>query len=516
MTGPEDLASWKALAGLSAQEGRVPGACSGPMRLSTGGLLMDFSRQRVDDEIIETLLTLADESGLQNAIEDLFEGGIVNASEGRPALHAAIRAPRDERPKAVAELIEAEQERMFDLANRVRDGHLRGATGKPFSTVVHIGIGGSRLGPELVVRALGGDLEVRFLSNVDGTAAIRTFMHLDPNETLVVVASKSFETLETMTNARYARSWLLERTGDAEAVGQHFIAVTANIDAAHRFGIPENRCLAMWDWVGGRYSLWSAVGLPIALALGEAGFREFADGAHHMDRHFRESSPAESLPAMLALLGIWNSNFLDASTHAVLVYDHRLSILPQFLQQLEMESNGKSVRNDGQRSRVPTAPVIWGGEETDGQHAFHQLLHQGTRAFSSDFIAVIDPGHDLADQHRWLIANCLGQGEAMLAGAPSEDVSFDAPHRAVTGNHPSTTILLDRLDGRNLGMLLALYEHKVFCQSVIWRINPFDQWGVELGKRLASRVYDALGTGSADTVDASTASLVRTFNSRSK
>ena len=481
------------------------------MRLGTGGLLMDFSRQLVDDAIIDALLRLAHESGLQAAIEDLFTGGIVNASEGRAALHTAIRAPRDERPEAVADVIEAEQQRMFDLARRVRDGRWRGASGKPFTTVVHIGIGGSRLGPELVARALGSDLEIRFLSNLDGAAAIRTFMHLDPDETLVVVASKSFETLETMTNARYARSWLLERTGDANAVEQHFIAVTANIDAARRFGIPEQHCLAMWDWVGGRYSLWSAVGIPIALALGEAGFRELADGAYRMDRHFRTSRPSENLPVMLALLGIWNSNFLDASTHAVLVYDHRMAILPQFLQQLEMESNGKSVTNDGERSRVTTAPVIWGGEETDGQHAFHQLLHQGTRAFSSDFIAVVDPGHDLTEQHRWLVANCLGQGEAMLAGAMSDD----APHRAVAGNHPSTTILLDRLDGRHLGMLLALYEHKVFCQSVIWRINPFDQWGVELGKQLAGRIYDALGASPDDTLDASTASLVRALKSRS-
>ena len=480
------------------------------MRLGSGGLLMDYSRQRVDDEIIDTLCALANQSGLQAAIENLFSGGIVNASEGRAALHTAIRAPREERPEAVASLIEAEQQRMFDLARRVRDGRWRGVTGKPFTTVVHIGIGGSRLGPELVVRALGGDLEIRFLSNVDGAAAIRTFRHLDPNETLVIVASKSFGTLETMTNARYARSWLLERTGDANAVEQHFIAVTANVDAARRFGIPEHHCLAMWDWVGGRYSLWSAVGMPVALALGEAGFRELADGAYRMDRHFRASPPNENMPVMLALLGIWNSNFLDASTHAVLVYDHRMAILPQFLQQLEMESNGKSVRNDGGRSRVSTAPVIWGGEETDGQHAFHQLLHQGTRAFSADFIAVIDPGHDLADQHRWLLANCLGQGEALLTGAPSP---ADAPHQAVAGNHPSTTLLLDRLDGRHLGMLIALYEHKVFCQGVIWGINPFDQWGVELGKQLARRVYDALGENTDHAVDASTAALIEVLRS---
>ena len=511
MTGPEDLRSWKQLEALSAREGRPNPT---PMRLGTGGLLMDFSRQHVDDEIIDALISLAEESGLQSAIDDLFEGAVVNASEGRAALHTAMRAPHGKRPEAVADLIEAEQARMLDLARRVRDGRWRGATDRPFSTVVHIGIGGSRLGPELVVKALGSELDIRFLSNVDGTAAIQAFTNLDPNETLIVVASKSFETLETMSNARYARSWLLERTGDANAIGRHFIAVTANVDAARRFGIPVNRCLPMWDWIGGRYSLWSAVGLPIAIALGEAGFRELVDGAHHMDRHFRTASLAENVPAMLALLGIWNSNFLGASTHAVLVYDHRLATLPQFLQQLEMESNGKSVRNDGAQSGVPTAPVVWGGEETDGQHAFHQLLHQGTRAFSADFITVANPGHDLVDQHRWLLANCVGQGEAMLKGAATEDSSDSAPHRAVVGNHPSTTIVLDRLDGRSLGNLLALYEHKVFCQGVIWRINPFDQWGVELGKQIARRVYDALGAGPDDTMDASTASLVRALKTQ--
>ncbi|MCY3818586.1 MAG: glucose-6-phosphate isomerase [Gammaproteobacteria bacterium] len=509
MTAPEDLQSWNRLAALAAQERDDRKVDPASMRLTTDGLLMDFSRQRVDQDIIDALLALARETGVEAAIENLFEGALVNVSERRAALHTAMRAPHEERPEAVADLIEAEQARMLDVARRVREGDWRGATGKPFSTVVHIGIGGSRLGPELVVNALGGDFDIRFLSNVDGNAAILAFADLDPNETLIVVASKSFGTLETLTNARFARSWLLERTGDANAVAQHFVAVTANVEAARDFGIPADRCLPIWDWIGGRYSLWSAVGLPIAIALGETGFCELLDGAHDMDRHFRTAPPAQNLPLMLALLGIWNNNFLDGSTHAMLVYDSRLAILPQFLQQLEMESSGKSVTNDGSPSRIDTAPVIWGGEETDGQHAFHQLLHQGTRAFSADFIAVADPGHDLADQHRWLLANCLGQGEALLAGAPSP---ADAPHQAVAGNHPSTTLLLDRLDDRRLGMLLALYEHKVFCQSVIWGINPFDQWGVELGKQLARRVYDALGEDSeADDMDAATASLVDTL-----
>ncbi|MDE0451996.1 MAG: glucose-6-phosphate isomerase [Gammaproteobacteria bacterium] len=507
MTAVQDLRSWNRLVALAAQE-RISRPAS--MRLDTGGLLMDFSRQRIDQDIIDALIALAQESDLPSAIEDLFEGATVNASERRAALHTAIRAPHHERPDGVADVIEAEQARMLDVARHVREGDWRGATGKPFSTVVHIGIGGSRLGPELVVNALGGDFDIRFLSNVDGNAAIRAFADLDPNETLIVVASKSFGTLETLTNARYARSWLLERTGDENAVARHFVAVTANIEAARRFGIPADRCLPIWDWIGGRYSLWSAVGLPIAIALGETGFRELLGGAHHMDHHFRTSPSAQNLPLMLALLGIWNNNFLDASTHAVLVYDHRLAILPQFLQQLEMESSGKSVTNDGSPSRIDTAPVIWGGEETDGQHAFHQLLHQGTRAFSADFVAVANPGHDLADQHRWLLANCLGQGEALLTGAPSP---ADAPHQAVAGNHPSTTLLLDRLDSRRLGMLIALYEHKVFCQSVIWGINPFDQWGVELGKQLARRVYDALGVSTDDTIDESTASLVDVLKS---
>lgn len=512
MTSPQDLRSWNRLAALSAQADRKSDSAS--MRLAADGLLMDFSRQRVDQDIIDALIALARESGVESAIEGLFEGALVNVSESRAALHTAIRAPHRERPETVADVIEAELARMLAVARRVREGDWRGATGKPFSSAVHIGIGGSRLGPELVVNALGGDFDIRFLSNVDGNAAIGAFADLDPNETLIVVASKSFGTLETLANARFARSWLLERTGDANAVAQHFVAVTANVEAARRFGITADRCLPIWDWIGGRYSLWSAVGLPIVIALGETGFRELLDGAHHMDRHFRTSPPAQNLPLMLALLGIWNNNFLDASTHAVLVYDHRLAILPRFLQQLEMESSGKSVRKDGSPSRVDTAPVVWGGEETDGQHAFHQLLHQGTRAFSADFVAVADPGHDLADQHRWLLANCLGQGEALLTGAPSP---ADAPHQAVAGNHPSTTLLLDRLDCRRLGMLLALYEHKVFCQSVIWGINPFDQWGVELGKQLARRVYDALDEDSKDdTVDASTANLVDTLKRRQR
>ena len=506
MTAPENLKSWNRLAALATQERDIRDAHPASMRLAIDGLLMDFSRQRVDQEIIDALIALAEERGLESAIEDLFEGATVNASERRAALHTAMRAPLHERPEAVAALIETEQARMLDVARNVREGDWRGANGKPFSTVLHIGIGGSRLGPELVVNSLGGDFDIRFLSNVDGNAAIQAFTDLDPDETLIVVASKSFGTLETLTNARYARSWLLEHSGDANAVAKHFVAVTANVEAARDFGIPADRCLPIWDWIGGRYSLWSAVGLPIAIALGETGFRELIDGAHRMDRHFRTSPPAQNLPLMLALLGIWNNNFLDASTHAVLVYDHRLALLPQFLQQLEMESSGKSITNDGRPSRVATAPVIWGGEETDGQHAFHQLLHQGTRAFSADLVAVADPGHDLDDHHRWLLANCLGQGEALLTGASS---AADAPYRAVPGNHPSTTFLLDRLDGRRLGMLLALYEHKVFCQSVIWGINAFDQWGVELGKQLARRIYDALGTSPEDdTMHASTASLV--------
>ena len=452
---------------------------------------MDFSKQAVADDVVDALVELAQESELAGAIEDLFSGAPINNTDNRPVLHTLLRAPAEACPAEVAE----ERERFLAVAQAVRTGTRRGYTGRPFEAVVAIGIGGSQLGPELVVDALRTPQapEVRFLANVDGDAATRALAGLDPATTLVVAVSKSFTTLETRVNAETTRSWFLERTCDPGAVAEHFLAVTANQEAAAEFGIrPENR-FDIWDWVGGRFSLWSAAGLPVAIALGRDGFDELLAGARMVDDHFRTTPLDDNIPLLLALLAVWNTNFHGTATHAVLPYDRRLRLLASHLQQLEMESNGKSVRRDGTTVGTHTAPVVWGGEETNGQHAFHQLLHQGTRAFSADFIAVARAGHDLRAHHDWLLANCLAQSKAMREGR-SADGDLGS-HRTVPGNHPTTTLLLDELNPRSLGALLALYEHKVFCLGAIWQINAFDQWGVELGKELAGPIYDELASG---------------------
>ncbi len=520
---PEGLAAWRRLGDLAERRAGVPGQ-AGENRFEAysaqlGPLLVDYSKQRVDAEVMAALVDLAMESGVVAAIDELFSGAPVNLSENRAALHTALRAPpgaeADPAALASAEHARAERGRFLDFAERLRGGQWRGCAGRPIRAVVHIGIGGSQLGPELACAALappaGGGPEIRFLANVDGAAATAALDGLAPTTTLFIVASKSFTTLETRVNAATARSWFLERTCAPDAMARHFVAVTGEpAAAAAELGLPPENCFAMWDWVGGRYSLWSAAGLPVAIALGRAGFEELLAGARLVDEHFRHAPLAANLPAILALLQVWNSNFHGAASHAVLAYDRRLRLLPEYLQQLEMESNGKSVRRDGEAVTTHTAPVIWGGEETNGQHAFHQWLHQGTRAFSADFIAVARPAHALAAHHRWLLANCLAQSQAMLLGRHSEpaDGAAVAAHRRVAGNHPSTTLLLDELTPRALGALLALYEHKVFCLGVIWQINSFDQWGVELGKELAGPIHDQLaGTADGDQ-DASTTGLL--------
>ena len=462
-----------------------------------GPLLVDYSKQRLNEETQRTLVALAYQSGLPAAIASLFAGEPVNSTENRAALHMDLRAPAPAKADAAgaagaagAADAKSERRRFLAFAESVRSGAWRGATGRPVAAVVHIGIGGSHLGPELIVNALApaaAGPEVHFLANIDGHAASAALAGLDPATTLVIVASKSFTTLETMHNAATAKSWFLERTCSPAALARHFVAVTADIAAARRFGVSQAGCFRLWDWVGGRFSLWSAVGLPIAIALGSAAFKELLAGAHAVDEHFRTAPLDRNLPALLALLQIWNTNFLGADSHAVLAYDRRLKLLPDYLQQLEMESNGKSVRVDGKRTATHTCPVIWGGEESNGQHAFHQLLHQGTRAFSADLVACVKPAHDLRSHHGWLLANCLAQGKAMRQGRRADD-----PHRRIAGGHPCTTILLDELTPHALGALLALYEHKVFCASAIWQINPFDQWGVELGKELAGQIHAQL------------------------
>ena len=493
---PQELAAWQRLGKLAAKHAGAKVAVAGRRSFGVfsrrlGPLIVDYSKQPIDQEILRTLVALGNESGLPTAIADLFAGAPVNTTEDRAVRHMALREPRVEAAPPPSDA----RERFLAFAEAVRSGDYRGFTGRPIETVVAIGIGGSHLGPELVVDALAemhNAPQVRFLANIDGEAARRTLAGLDPATTLVVVISKSFTTLETRTNARTVASWFVERTCDVAALGRHFVAVTANADAARNWGVPAENCFPMDDAVGGRYSLWSAAGLPAAIALGRNAFEAMLAGAHRADEHFRRAPIIDNLPALLALLQIWNANFHGAATHAVLAYDHRLRLLPQYLQQLEMESNGKSIHLDGEPVATHTAPVIWGGEETNGQHAFHQLLHQGTRAFSADFIACVAPGHDLADHHDWLLANCLAQSKAMREGRTDEEGVAVANHRRIPGGHASTTVLLDELTPKTLGTLLALYEHKVFCASVIWQTNAFDQWGVELGKELAGQMRTEL------------------------
>ena len=508
-----ELPAWQRLARLAGRLITVPlrdllddADRADSLRVCTHGLLFDFSRQRVDSQALQALLSLAEQRDWQGRVHDLLEGADVNTTERRPALHTALRSPPGEAPDAAREVPEA-LSRIARFADAVRNGSRTGCTGKAFRDVVNIGIGGSDLGPRLVVDALqphGSRPRLHFVANIDGQAISAALAGLNPETTLFVLTSKSFATLETRVNAETARSWFLERTGRAGAMGRHFVAVTANREAALAFGLPPENLFPLWDWVGGRYSLWSPAGLPAAIALGAAAFHELLRGAHAMDRHFRAEPAGSNAPLLAALLGVWNTNFLGAASHAVLPYDERLRLLPDYLQQLETESNGKRVRHDGSPVGVHTVPVLWGGTGTTGQHAFHQMLHQGTRSFSADFIVCAAGGHDLEDHRRWLAANALSQGKAMAEGNDAGD-----PHRAVPGNHATSTIVLDRLVPATLGALLAYFEHKVFCQGLVWDINSFDQWGVQLGKQLAETLFGQLAGEPTGGQDPSTRALIR-------
>ena len=506
---PEQLAAWQRLGALTRDVDRATDTrYDHGFSQRLGPLFLDFAKQRVDSRVRDALVDLASESALPTAIADLFAGARVNHTEARPALHTELRKPTTETKAEVGR----ERERFLRFAEDVHSGRCRGVTGERFRAVVHVGIGGSHLGPELACDALdaGGDRpEVRFLANVDGAAVERALAGLQPASTLVIVASKSFETLETRVNAATLRRWFAPLGSVAEAVRCHFVAVTGNTQAAQEFGVAPERRFRLWDWVGGRFSLWSAVGLPVAIALGREPFEELLAGAHSVDAHFADAPPHANVPVTLALLQIWNTNFLGATSHAVLPYDHRLRLLPAYLQQLEMESNGKSTRVDGEPTATHTVPIVWGGEETGGQHAFHQLLHQGTRAFSADFVACARPGHGLPAHHDWLLANCLAQSKALAEGDAAESA-----HKRVRGGHPSTTILLDALTPESLGALLALYEHKVFAAGSMWRINSFDQWGVQLGKTLAATIHEQLRAADAPGQDASTRALLREIRRR--
>lgn len=520
MSAPEQRPAWKALTRLATEFGRrslsellADQSRNAALALAAPGMLLDFTKQRVTADVVQRLVQLAEQQDLAAQVERLFCGDHVNTTEDRPALHTALRARSGERPGETDAAVAATLSRLSAAATALHRGTLRGYTGKAINDVVHIGIGGSHLGPELAVEALGqaafGGPRCHFVANVDGEALTTALRGLNPDTTLFIVVSKSFSTVETRVNAVSARSWFVERTARLDALHQHFLAVTANVPAAVEFGIAEDMIYPMWDWVGGRFSLWSAVGLPIALTAGADAFAGLLAGARDMDQHFRSAPFASNGPVLMALMGIWNYNFLGAASHAVLPYNQRLRLLPDYLQQLEMESNGKSVRLDGSAVGVHSMPIVWGGEGTNGQHAFHQLLHQGTRAFTADFILTAQPEHQLAEHHRWLLANGLAQSQAMMAGQEADD-----PHRRVAGNKPTTTIVLDRLTPYALGSLLACYEHKVFCQGVIWNINSFDQWGVELGKRLALPIHDQLGGAAAPHQDASTRRLIAHLRGR--
>ncbi|MCM2308561.1 MAG: glucose-6-phosphate isomerase [Sulfuritalea sp.] len=491
--------------------------------------LLDYSKQRVTQETMALLGGLWQAADVPGWIARMRAGEPINHTEGRAALHIALRHPTGPIMHAgqdVMPAVHAELDKMRRFAGEIHGRHWRGATGEPISDVVNIGIGGSDLGPRMATQALAAfrhpDIRVHYVANLDGADLATVLATVQPRTTLFVIASKTFTTQETMQNAASARHWLVHALGEA-AVARHFVAVSTNLAEVARFGIEPANAFAFWDWVGGRYSLWSAIGLPLVLAVGFDNFRQLLAGAHAMDEHFFAAPPAQNLPGQLALLEIWNSNFLGADNRAVLPYSQSLGLLPRYLQQLEMESNGKQIDRQGQALDCATAPVLWGEAGTNGQHAFYQLIHQGGRQVPCEFIACRRPDFDLPGHHEKLLANCFAQSEALMrgktlaettaalaaSGMSADQAAFLAPYRSFPGNQPSTTLLLPRLDPHNLGALLALYEHKVFVQSVIWDINPFDQWGVEYGKQLANRLLPViLGTASADQLDSSTAGLV--------
>jgi len=485
----------------------------GRFSLALDGVLLDYSKQLVTAETLRLLGALARECGVEAAIRDMFAGRRVNATENRAALHVALRAaaPVTLDGRDVTKEVRDTLAAMRRFSAGVQAGRIKGAGGRAFTDVVNIGIGGSDLGPRLACEALAPWLKARprphFVSNVDGAALASVLAPLDPRTTLLVIASKTFTTQETLQNAKSARAWLARALGGKGAAG-HLCAVTADRARAAAFGVAPDRVFPMWDWVGGRYSLWSAVGLPLALAAGMKVFEELLAGARAMDEHFRSAPLERNLPVTLALLEVWNATFRGVPARAVVPYDERLRLLPAYLQQLEMESNGKHVTRDGLGVDYPTTPLTWGGAGTDAQHAWFQWLHQGTQPVAADFIACRRARHRLRGHHEILLAHFLAQTAALAFGTAGMDAAALPPHRAFEGNRPTTSIVLDELSPRAFGGLLALYEHKTYVASVIWDINAFDQWGVELGKELAGRFLPALEGGAAGGLDGSTRGLI--------
>ncbi|TDQ19700.1 glucose-6-phosphate isomerase [Algoriphagus boseongensis] len=502
-------------------------------------ILVDFSKNRVNDEILHALRDLAEETKLHSAIEAMFTGKHINGTENRAVLHTALRNPskqsvyldgEDVMPEVTAVLA-----KMKSFADQINEGKWLGYTGKPIKSLINIGIGGSDLGPVMVTEALkpyqNPNLDVFFVSNVDGTHIAETLKKVDPETTLFFIASKTFTTQETMTNAHTARNWFLENAKDEKAVAKHFVALSTNAKAVEAFGIDTQNMFEFWDWVGGRYSLWSAIGLSIACAIGFSNFEKLLAGAHSMDEHFRHSQFNRNIPVLLALIGIWNTNFLGATTEAILPYDQYLHRFAAYFQQGNMESNGKYVTRNGEKVNYTTGPVIWGEPGTNGQHAFYQLIHQGTHLIPCDFIAPAISHNPIGDHHQKLLSNFFAQTEALMngksleqvkaemnkAGKSVEEIDKIAPHRVFEGNRPTNSILVKKITPYTLGQLIAMYEHKIFVQGVIWNIYSFDQWGVELGKVLANGILPELaGEEEVNSHDSSTNGLINAYKKMRK
>ncbi len=493
--------------------------------LDAAGLFLDFSKNLITDDTLDIFTQLCREAKLEEAIHAMFSGQHINNTEQRPALHTALRNFGPHRCPEEYEVPEV-LAKIDQFVHKLHDKQWQGFSGEAITDVVNIGIGGSDLGPRTVVNALKhyhhGPVKVHFVANLDDTDLFSTLENLKPANTLFIVASKSFTTLETLTNAETAKQWLSSAGANQEDMAKHFVAVSSNIQKAQAFGITPNNIFPVWDWVGGRYSLWSAIGLPIAIALGVDGYNRLRKGAFAMDEHFRKAPPHQNMPVLLALLGIWYQHFWQSKSHCVLPYDHNLQHFPSYLQQLDMESNGKSVSKAGEALDYQTGSIIWGSVGTNGQHSFHQLLLQGNRFLPVDFIAPLKKHHSPNKHHSHLLACCFSQSQALMQGKTADEVEAELseegktlpeiqtllPHKVIPGNRPSNTLLTKEINPETLGALLALYEHKVYTQSVIWNINAFDQWGVELGKQLGKRIHKSLEGADSGDLDSSTQQLI--------
>ncbi|MGB0782544.1 MAG: glucose-6-phosphate isomerase [Marinomonas sp.] len=543
MSSPTELAAWQVLTAHQQEMASVSMTSlfeddaqrAEKYCAHAAGWTLDYAKNRANDKTLSLLTELAKEAGLESAIKGMFSGAHINNTEDRSVLHIALRASQAQETLMVDGVnvlaeVRATLKQMEQFVAQLHSGEWKGYSGKTITDVVSIGIGGSYLGPKVVAEALTpykkDSIKVHFVANIDGSDITGKLKQLNPETTVFVISSKTFGTLETLSNANAARNWFLSNGGSQDNVSKHFAAVSSNVKKAVDFGMAEENIFPMWDWVGGRYSLWSAIGLPVAIAVGMDNFYALLDGAHQMDEHFRTAPFEENLPVIMGALGVWYINFHNAQTHALIPYDHYLRAMPAHIQQLDMESNGKANLLNGDGVATDTGPIIWGGAGTNGQHAYHQLLHQGTRLVPVDFIAPLTSHNPIGEHHVHLIANCLSQSQALMvgktleqakqelrdAGASEDQVEAVAPHKVIQGNRPSNTLFTDKMTPATVGALIALYEHRTFVQGTIWGINSFDQWGVELGKVLGTDIYNRLVSDSDNSaLDASTQALINAF-----